>query len=213
MTRIKQQPLPSSGSSPWIKGMFNPRAHMSFYIDNYLFGCPAAHTSALSKAYAPLVNVNNGESATALQSIRNGISSSKWFCAADKNSVARRLIELRLDGPSVPRGGAEFAIFTRSPKGILKDYGLYEGIKAEDLRAEHVNPFAKLLELDSFFRHIRNAIAHGLLTEVKRKSLTTGRMESYIYLQDNSGSDISARLFLSHSRLELISQSFTERDR
>lgn len=213
MAKIKQQPLPAPGSSPWANGIFNPQTHLSFYIDNYLFGCPAVHTSALSKAYAPLANVNNGESARALHSICNGISSSRWFCAADKYSVARRLIELKLDGPTVPRGGAEFAIFTRSPKGILKDYGLYDGIKADDLRAEHFQPFAKLLELDAFFRHIRNAIAHGLLTEVKRKSLTTGRMESYIYLQDNSGSDISARLFLSHSRLELISQSFTERDR
>lgn len=212
MARIKQQPLPAPSSSPWANGFFRPQAHMSFYIDNYLFGCPAAHTSALSKCYAPLIHVSNGESALALQSICTGITPGKWFCHEDKSRVAKQLIELGLDGPSVPKGGAEFAVFTRSPKGILKDYGLYDDIKADDLRAEHVNPFAKLLELDSFFRHIRNAIAHGLLTEVKRKSLTTGRMESYIYLQDNSGSDISARLFPSYSRLELIAQSFTEQD-
>lgn len=211
MTRIKQRPLPAPGSSPWANGVFNPQSHMSFYINNYLFGCPAAHTSALSKAHGPLARANNEESAKALQLIYNGIPSDKWFCATNKNSVARRLIELKLDGPSVPQGGIEFAIFTRSPKGILKDYGLYDDIKADDLRAEHFKPYEKLLELDAFFRHIRNAIAHGLLTEVKRRSPTTGTTESYIYLQDNSGSDISARLFLSYSRLELIAQSFTER--
>lgn len=212
MRKEKSKALLAEGRTTWIKPYTSSREHKLFIFEAFVLGCPIPHVSGAGKMFAPLSRRDNNLSQRYLERFLGDISEGQVYSSFDSRQVAKKLVEDKRDGCSIPNGGHEFACFTKSPAGVLKDaYSLYPDIERDALRAKEYGPYESLLELDALFRHLRNSFAHGLFAEVQRKSFISGKREAFFYCQDNSPhKQISARMFLSFARLKKIAEMVAE---
>lgn len=206
MTSNKLKALSSENRSEWANASFTSRERELFCVNTFLFGCPIPGVSAAGKTLPALSAADNGRASNLLQNLFNDLDNNNFYCNLELRQVAKRLIELKRDGAKVPSGNGEFLIFSKSPWGVLKDsYGLLQNRERKSLKAEDAKPYDNLLTLDAVYRHLRNGLAHGSFTEVRRKSSVNGKMEPFLYLQDtNAKGQITARFYLSKSRLDAL---------
>lgn len=203
MTSNKLKALSSKNRSDWANSSFTSKDRELFCVNTFLYGCPIPGVSASGKPLQALSTVDNGLAAQTLANLFGDLDADHYFCNSELRQVAKQLIKLKFDGTKVPTGNKEFLIFSKSSFGVLKDhYGLFQEREKRSLRAEDARPYDSLLILDAVYRHLRNVLAHGSFTEVKRKSSIGKKLEPYLYLQDsNHKSQITARCFISKSRL------------
>ena len=162
-------------------------------IDELLIGSPAIGVSAQSEDYISRFKINNTAKAEKFLARINEIAPLKWennvkqlenrlkqdhrLCIdelADENYAAMILSKPK---PATHRI-EELAKKSKSSKGIVKE---------------------RFLEIDSFFRHVRNSLAHGLFSRLQKENQT------FYLLQDQYKSGISAQLIMSKTTLsELI---------
>ena len=198
--------LLAQGRSEWANGTIASRDRKVFLFDNYLIGCPVPGSSFAGRTCEAFSRADNSMAKELLDKCLDGISGNFVFCHAELRMVARWLINNQREGTTVPCGSREFVCMAESKPGILKDhYGLFANMEKKQISAKDWRPYTSLLAADAFFRHIRNSIAHGSFTEVKRKKGDSGKKEPFLYLQDtNAQHQISARMYLSYERLERI---------
>lgn len=196
----------------WIKPYRGSKEHKLFLYEAYVLGCPIPHISGAGKTFAPLSRRDNNLSQYYFERFLGDIGKGRVYSSFELRQVAKKLVEGKHDGCSIPNGGQEFAYFTKPPVGVLKDaYSLYPDIERDNLYAKEYGPYKSLLELDALFRHLRNSFAHGLFAEVQRKSPVSGKREAFFYCQDNNSQKmISARMFLSFARLKEIAKAVDE---
>lgn len=201
----KLKALKAVGRSDWVKSRFLKHEHMATVMRGLVWGCPVPGVSASGKDLPVFRNKDNTAAEVILSQVFEGIEEGSVFHSVELRQISKRLIENKKDGNKVPRGTSEFFCFSESPTGVLKDcYGLYPSIERKDLRAAQRKPYEKLLTLDALFRHLRNSIAHGAFSEVRRKG-PSGKQEEFLYLQDvNSSGQITARIYVSYERIRLI---------
>ena len=202
----KLKALLAQGRSGWANGTIASRDRKVFLFDNYLIGCPVPGSSFAGRTCEAFSRVDNSMAKELLDKCLDGIPGNSVFCHAELRMVARWLIDNRREGATVPSGSHEYVCMAESKPGILKDhYGLFANIEKKQISAKDWRPYMSLLAVDAFFRHIRNSIAHGSFTEVRRKKGDNGKKEPFLYLQDtNAQHQISARMYLSYERLERI---------
>lgn len=211
MAAKKPKALQAAGRSDWAKSQFSSREHMEKVLKYLVWGCPIPGVSASGKNVPVFQNKDNAAAEAMLSKIFEGVSEGNIFHSTELRQVAKHLIDDERGGNKVPRGASEFFYFAESPTGVLKDYyGLYPLIKKIDLRVAQRKPYEKLLVLDALFRHLRNSIAHGAFSEVRRKA-SSGKKEEFLYLQDaNSRGQITARMYLSYGRVLSICRLLDE---
>lgn len=207
----KMKALSAAGRSGWVTAKFESKERKEFCVDNLLFGCPVPGVSAAGRKIPALERPDNSLAAQMLDDLLEGLGDNCYY-SNELRQIAKRLIDSKRAGNNVPNNGIEFAYFTKSSYGILQDtYGLFPGKLKKEIVAADANPYSSILVLDALYRHLRNGIAHGSFTEVKRKSPVTGKREAYLYLQDTNGKgQITARLFFSHPRIERIAKLASE---
>lgn len=208
----KLKALNSKGRSDWANSKFDSKDHELFCFRKLVLGCPIPGVAANGNSIRALDATDDAAALEVLNSIFDGMLDS-YYCSLELRQIAKKLISTEHDTNYVPKGGKEFACFSKSPAGVLKDcYGLFCDIEKKRISAEDAKPFSNILILDALYRHLRNGLAHGSFTVVKRKSPKLGRLVSYIYLQDvNKEGHITARLFLSYGRIEKIASVYTVR--
>ena len=206
MAKAKLKALSAQGRTGWANAHFQSKERELRCVRAFVFNCPVPGTSIAGGRIDALERVDNSMAKQALDSLFDSFPEDDFFCHTELRQVAKTLIKSNRDEGKVPKGGTEFAVFAKSPVGVLKDsYGLYSDRERKSLKVEDLKPYSDLLTLDAVYRHIRNAFAHGLFTEVRRKSSITSRVETFLYLQDNnSKGQISARFFLSYVRMERL---------
>lgn len=162
--------LLAQGRSGWANGTIASRDRKVFLFDNYLIGCPVPGSSFAGRTCEAFSRVDNSMAKELLDKCLDGIPGNSVFCHAELRMVARWLIDNRREGATVPSGSHEYVCMAESKPGILKDhYGLFANIEKKQISAKDWRPYMSLLAVDAFFRHIRNSIAHGSFTEVRRK--------------------------------------------
>lgn len=201
----KMKALKADGRSDWASAKFTSKERWRLCIDGLLFGCPIPGTSAVGGKVVALSNADNGLAAQIISELSEDLGDAFYY-SSEARQVAKHLIDSNRAGNKVPNGGIEYAYFTKSRIGVLKDtYGLFPGREKKDLKAADAKPYDSVLVLDALYRHLRNGIAHGSFAEVLRKSSKSGKREAYLCLQDvNGDGQITARFFLSQSRVDRI---------
>ena len=209
MPSKRMKALSSAGRTAWAKATFTSKERELFCVNAFLFSCPIPGVSSSGKHVAALDLVDNGLASKVLKNLFGDLDPYCCYSNSEIRQVARRLIDLKLDGGKVPNGTSEFLIFSKSPNGVLKDhYGLFVDKEKKSLSAGDVRPYDSILVLDAVYRHLRNGLAHGSFVEVKRKC--DGGFEPFLYLQDsNKNGQITARFYLSKKRLNLISDQMS----
>lgn len=210
MASKKNKPLSSEGITNWADASFCSKARELFYVDNFIFGSPVPGASLVGRCLLALKTVDDGMAAQVLDDLFGDLDSDHFYSNFDSRQVAKKLSFLKLDGSEIPKGTAEFLVFCKSPRGILKDhYGLFQDKEKDKITVEDASPYVNLLILDAVYRHLRNGFAHGAFAEARRKT-NSGKQEPFLYLQDANGlGNITARFYLSASRLDKLAKQLT----
>lgn len=208
MTKLKA--LTAEDRTGWANARIDSNRRKLLLLDSFVLHCPipgVAHRNGMTPA---LNDCNNQLAVQEIGFITEGMGSEEFYANFELRQVAKWLIAKGFDSHKVPRGSREFICISISPQSVLKNtYKLYSDVKSEEIGIEDRNQNKNLLCLDALYRHVRNSLAHGLFTEVTRKSPDGGR-RPYLYLQDNNPSrQITARMFVSYDRLERWAKSFT----
>lgn len=214
MVSKKMKALTAAGRSGWATSAFLSKEREHFCVNSFLFGCPIPSVSSSGKHLSALDLADNSKAAQTLRVIFGDLDPSAFFCNLELRQVAKHLIDIGSDGDRVPKGNSEFLVFSKSPYGVLKDqYSLFPDKEKLELTSSDAQPYGSLLVLDAVYRHLRNSLAHGSFTEVRRKVPNHEKPVPFLYLQDtNRYRQITARYFVSYERLQLMTEQLQKRE-
>lgn len=192
---------PSRDHISWVntKRFRKPEDFDQQLLAEFLLGTPAVDVSAQSAGFIQRFKCNSSDDAEALFiAMTEGVDVMKVDTA---NELALELRATdRLEGGFWETG--EFAVFvTGNTSAKVADEFAKTTIDPSsaifDTKSRLIK--RKIAQLDAFFRHIRNALAHGSFN-----SFATESGQVYAFQDANPAGYISARICLSEKRLKSI---------
>ena len=170
-------------------------------IDRFLFGSLALGASEMSKGFIRALDVTfSSEAQAVVERFGDESFDLRFF---DSATSLEEELGNRCSNAD-PWDCGEYYFCTRSnkanAKGEIENLEEYKKVNRAGIKREATHDVKRrFFELDSVFRHLRNALAHGCFRYIAKDDASMHEKALFVY--DLSGSKISAAGLLSVSRL------------
>ena len=180
-----------------------------FLYDHFVLGCPLPGVSGAGLILQALKNISEAQSACMLDDYFRGVES--VYTNEKVERIGKWLRVNKHANNNIPRGSTEFVCYSiPDKKHFVNNYKINESCSDITIDKD-ANSYISLRKLDGLLRHFRNSFAHGHYCSIYRQSSVTNKRMHFYYCQDvNKNNNITARMYISFRRLQMIANTFYE---